>query len=178
MTLIVNLSRREFLAGATLTGVALTLGCHVESNGVRAAADSTAPVLAPNAFVTIRPDGRVLITVNKTEMGQGVRTSLPMLVAEELDADWKQVAVETASFDPSRYGFQGTGGSGSLRGLGTAAADRCHRARHAGRGGGPPLECPGRRLPDRSWLCVASFGCDEKARLRRTRRRCRQPSRS
>jgi CO/xanthine dehydrogenase Mo-binding subunit len=116
MTMIVNLSRREFLAEATLTGVALTLGCHVESNGVRAAADSTAPVLAPNAFVTIRPDGCILITVNKTEMGQGVRTSLPMLVAEELDADWSQVTVETAPFDPSRYGFQGTGGSASLRG--------------------------------------------------------------
>ncbi|MFQ3582321.1 MAG: xanthine dehydrogenase family protein molybdopterin-binding subunit [Chloracidobacterium sp.] len=115
MTTVTNLSRRDFLTGVTLAGAALTLGCQVESADSRVTAAGGA-ALAPNAFLTIHPDGRILITVNKTEMGQGVRTGLPMLVAEELDADWSAVTVETASFDPSRYGFQGTGGSGSLRG--------------------------------------------------------------
>lgn len=115
MTVITKVSRREFLAGATVAGAALTLGCSFDAETVSVAADG-APALVPNAFLSVRADGRILITVNKTEMGQGVRTSLPMLVAEELDADWSQVTVETASFDPARYGFQGTGGSGSIRG--------------------------------------------------------------
>ncbi len=113
--MITKVSRREFLAGAAVAGATLTLGCHFEADAGRLIA-ADAPTLAPNAFLTIQSDGRILITVNKTEMGQGVRTALPMLVAEELDADWSQVAAETASFDPSKYGFQRTGGSGSIRG--------------------------------------------------------------
>ncbi|OYT69378.1 MAG: hypothetical protein CFK52_13825 [Chloracidobacterium sp. CP2_5A] len=112
MTTLSKVSRREFLAGAALTGAALTLGCSFEAEADRVGATA----LAPNAFLAIDSDGRVLVTVNKTEMGQGARTGLPMLVAEELDADWSKVVVETASFDPSKYGFQGTGGSGSIRG--------------------------------------------------------------
>lgn len=69
--------------------------------------------LAPDLYVRIDPDNRVTLTLPKSEMGQGVRTSLALLVVEELEADWAQVRVETAAFDP-RYGDQGTGGSGSV----------------------------------------------------------------
>src|SRR6185295_2544225 len=61
------------------------------------------------------PDDTIVITVPKSEMGQGVRTSLAMLVAEELDADWDKVRVETASLN-AKYGDQSTGGSESVMG--------------------------------------------------------------
>ena len=70
---------------------------------------------ALGAFVEISTDGTVTIYVPHTEMGQGVRTSLAMLVAEELDADWKRVRVKQADLD-AKFGSQGTGGSGSVWG--------------------------------------------------------------
>ncbi len=74
----------------------------------------------PNAFIRIGTDSKVTIIVNKSEMGQGVYTSLPMLIAEELECDWKSVRVEAASVDPAynhtEWGsMQGTGGSSSVR---------------------------------------------------------------
>jgi isoquinoline 1-oxidoreductase beta subunit len=68
-----------------------------------------------NAFVRIESDGTATITVAKSEMGQGVRTTLAMLVAEELDLDWSKVRVAQAPEHPDKYGRQGTGGSGSVR---------------------------------------------------------------
>ncbi|WP_428264752.1 molybdopterin cofactor-binding domain-containing protein [Haliangium sp.] len=67
------------------------------------------------AFVTIMPDNRATITVARSEMGQGVRTTLAMLVAEELDLDWARVTVAQAPGNPDKYGRQGTGGSASVR---------------------------------------------------------------
>jgi isoquinoline 1-oxidoreductase beta subunit len=69
--------------------------------------------LEPNVFVTIDTEGRVTITVSRTEMGQGVRTALAMILAEELEADWSTVSVEQALAD-SAYGNQTTGGSASV----------------------------------------------------------------
>jgi isoquinoline 1-oxidoreductase beta subunit len=75
----------------------------------------------PNAFVRITPDGRVTVIINKAEMGQGVCTSLAMLVAEELDADWTKVGFEFAPVDPvyahPGFGIQMTGGSTSVMGM-------------------------------------------------------------
>ena len=72
-------------------------------------------VFAPNAFVRIAPDDTVTVIVNHSEMGQGVYTSLPMLLNEELEADWSRIKVEAAPVDPSYnhtiYGVQMTGGS-------------------------------------------------------------------
>src|SRR5262249_56650651 len=70
--------------------------------------------LAPNAFLAIDTRGNVTIWASKWEMGQGVRTSLPMIVAEELDADWSRVRVEEA-WAEARFGDQDTGGSSSVR---------------------------------------------------------------
>lgn len=114
--------RREFLRVSAALGGGLLIGFHWPS---RAAASSNASASAaefkPNAFVRISNDGRVTVIVNKAEMGQGVATSLAMIVAEELDADWKQVGFEFAPADivyaHPGFGIQMTGGSTSVAGM-------------------------------------------------------------
>jgi isoquinoline 1-oxidoreductase subunit beta len=120
---IVNVSRRGFLkAGAGLTLGVVTPGAWAQAPagpgkpGRQAAAGG---VLAPNAFVRVGADDTVTVIVKHLEMGQGTYTGLPTLVAEELDADWRQVRTEGAPADASRYsnlmfGAQGTGGSSSV----------------------------------------------------------------
>lgn len=116
MSEIVNLSRRDFLKSGLTLGGGLILGFHLPSFG-RAATTSTGSAL--NAFIRIGTDDSVTIIVNKSEMGQGVYTALPMIVAEELDADWKRVRFEAAPVDPAynhtQWGIQATGGSTSVR---------------------------------------------------------------
>jgi len=72
----------------------------------------------PNAFVRIGTDDRIIVIVNHSEMGQGVYTSLPMLLADELDADWNKVGYESAPVDAKynhpMFGMQITGGSSSV----------------------------------------------------------------
>lgn len=72
-------------------------------------------VFTPNVFVKITPDGLCTVSITRSDMGQGVRTTLAMLVVEELDADWGKVRVEQAPGDSAKYGGMGTGGSSSIR---------------------------------------------------------------
>ena len=74
----------------------------------------TGPLNFPSDYIQIDPDDRVLIWSAQPEMGEGTKTSLPMLVAEELDADWSRVRVEDATAD-MKYGGQGVGGSDAIR---------------------------------------------------------------
>ncbi|MET0661361.1 MAG: molybdopterin cofactor-binding domain-containing protein, partial [Steroidobacteraceae bacterium] len=106
-------SRRSFLQLLTVAGGGLVLALH--SGESRAVADTTAPPagFAPNAFVRIAPDGTVVVYAKIPEVGQGVKTSLPMIVAEELDVDWSQVRIEQAAINPTVYGRQTAGGSRS-----------------------------------------------------------------
>ena len=101
-------SRRDFLKLSLLSGCALTVGFRLE-------ADDAAPFV-PNAWIRIDPDGTVTLTAGKAEMGQGVRTSLAMILAEELDADWEKVKVVTG-MPGHGVGSIGTGGSYSVRAL-------------------------------------------------------------
>ncbi|MCB5188930.1 molybdopterin-dependent oxidoreductase [Methylobacillus caricis] len=118
-----NLSRRQWLKGAgAITGLALTIGV---SGLVRAAVeepkkfggDAMPGGLKDDAlvFVSIGTDGIVSIVAHRSEMGQGVRTSLPMVVADELEADWSKVRVVQAEGNEARYGNQNTDGSRSIR---------------------------------------------------------------
>lgn len=116
------LTRRAVLKGAaTLGGLAL---CLRESGRLAwagqaplygVAADPGGAVDNPLVFVAIHPDDTVTITVHRPEMGQGIRTSLALVVADELEADWPRIRIMQAPADESRYGSQDTDGSRSMR---------------------------------------------------------------
>jgi isoquinoline 1-oxidoreductase beta subunit len=112
-----SFDRREFLKSSAATGVALLIGFRLDARaGTDPARAQEKPVVNPlNAWVRITPDNRVTLMLAKSEMGQGVITSLPMILAEELSVDWKQVGIEQAPTNPKIYEL-GTGGSGSVRG--------------------------------------------------------------
>ncbi len=119
MSKIIKITRRDFLKTGALVGGGLILGIHlpVRESFSETPTQPTVPVV-PNAFIRIGADDTVTIIVNHSEMGQGVYTSLPMLVAEELEADWTKIRVESAPVDPvynhTAFGMQMTGGSSSV----------------------------------------------------------------
>jgi len=124
--LIANISRRIFLKDMALTGFVLAAGFPSLIRADETAASSTKDkygadamphgwVDNPLVFVAIAIDGTVTIICHRSEMGQGVRTSLPMVVADELEANWQRVRVEQAPGDEPRYGNQDTDGSRSMR---------------------------------------------------------------
>ncbi len=124
-----NLSRRGFLHVTALAGGGMLLGARFPLNGARGAAAATADAEATlNAFIRLTPDGTATIMAQNPEIGQGVKTMLPMLIAEELDIPWRQVRVEQADFDATKYRGQMAGGSmatpmhyESMRRVGAAA---------------------------------------------------------
>ena len=105
------LSRRQFLVGSAVVGTGLVIGFYVPHHGLHPAGESQ---FAPNAYLHIAPDGKVTIVVARSEMGQGVRTALPMILAEELDANWSDIAIQQAGAS-TLFGDQSTGGSASVR---------------------------------------------------------------
>ena len=117
-----QMNRREWLKGA---GTAAGLVLAVRFSGVALAAEEEKKYGAdameggtvdnPLAFVSIAEDGTVTITCHRPEMGQGIRTSLPLVVAEELEADFARVRVQQAPGDEAKYGNQNTDGSRSMR---------------------------------------------------------------
>ena len=121
MTEIINVSRRNFLITGAALGGGLILGIFLPGKDIAMAmATSKTKAFVPNAFIRIGTDDMVTIFVNKSEMGQGVYTSLPMLIAEELEADWTKIKVEPAPVDPAynhtMFGpIMVTGGSTSIR---------------------------------------------------------------
>ena len=121
MSEIMKLDRRDFLKLGAVAGGGLFLGVYLPGDRSRAwAAESAAEGLGsgplrPNAFVRIDPDGTVTIWCGRADMGQGVRTALPMIVADELDADWPAVQTVQADAHPDKYGGQMTVGSTSVR---------------------------------------------------------------
>ncbi len=126
-----GVSRRAFLKVSALIGGGLLLDFHLPN----ARADASGAGEALNAFITVMPDGIVTIRAKNPEIGQGVKTMLPMLIADEFDVDWKNVRIEQALADGVKYGLQFAGGSTAtpinwepLRRVGAAAREMMVRA--------------------------------------------------
>jgi isoquinoline 1-oxidoreductase subunit beta len=122
MNAIFENSRRDFLKTSALAGGGLLVGFVVP--GAARLAHAAAADFKPNAFIRITPDNQVTVVCAQSEMGQGVLTAIPMLVAEELEADWSTIRVEQAPSNPAYGnphpafgGLQATGGSASVRGF-------------------------------------------------------------
>jgi len=106
-----QINRRSFLRVSALAGGGLLLGLYAKPVAlVQGQGRPPAPQLSPNAFIRIAPDGSVTIMAKAPEVGQGAKNLLPMMIAEELDVDWKNVKIEQADLD-AKYGSQFSGGS-------------------------------------------------------------------
>ena len=157
-------TRRAFLKAGAAAGGGFFIAVCVPGAARAAGAASTAAVPL-NMYVKIAPDNTVTILVSQSEMGQGVLTSIPMMVAEELEADWSQVRVEQAPADPiyvnprwagfkARGGFQYTTGSSAVRNVGTllrpagATARQMLIAAAAQAWGVPEADC----FAERGWV--------------------------
>jgi CO/xanthine dehydrogenase Mo-binding subunit len=103
------LSRRDFVTAGVAAGAGLVIGFYLPRGE-----KSSKEYFSPNAYLRITPDNKITVVVARSEMGQGVRTALPMILAEELEADWKQIEIEQAGAS-TLFGDQTTGGSASIR---------------------------------------------------------------
>ena len=117
--LSIGISRRAFLVTTAAAGGGMLVGFYLPQLGPAGAAPTSADIFAPNAFVRIGRDDSVTLVMPQVEMGQGTYTSMPMLIAEELEVDLAQVSLEAAPPDDRLYsnpliGFQVTGGSTSV----------------------------------------------------------------
>src|ERR1700761_2769283 len=110
-----DFSRRHFLKVSAIAGGGVMFGFHLlaDANPAQHLADT---IFSPNAYVSIDSKGLVTLMSPNPEIGQGVKTALPMILAEELDVPWDQVIVEMAPLDQSKFGAQVAGGSGAIRG--------------------------------------------------------------
>lgn len=113
MVMIHKVSRRDFVRITSVASAGLVLGVVLEAKTIRKTRSAAKPHDL-GTFVQVDDDGIVTVWVSKSDMGQGVRTALPMIVAEEMDADWKSVRIRQAHFD-KKFGRMSTGGSGSIR---------------------------------------------------------------
>src|SRR6201984_339117 len=149
-----NVSRRSILKGLGIAG-GFVLAAPVMSRPAFAAYQTGASkmphgtVVDPRVFVSIAPDGIVTIIAHRAEMGTGVRTSLPLIVAEEMEANWSRVRIQQADGDEVKYGNQDTDGSRStrhyllpMRQIGASARTMLESAA-AERSGGPVTEGKG-----------------------------------
>src|SRR3954470_16239257 len=110
-------NRRDFLRFSAVAGGGLVIGFYLKTGGDGFAAELAAPTAGtefkPNAFIRIAPSGAVTIVSKQPEIGQGIKTSLPMVIAEELEVNWKDVTIEQGDLNPQLYGSQFAGGSTS-----------------------------------------------------------------
>ena len=107
-----RMNRRSFLKVVGLAGGGFALAFHIGDESLARAEGEKGFV--PNAFVRITPDGRIVLFSKGPEIGQGIKTAFPMIIAEELDADWSHVTVHQAAINPAVFGRQTAGGSRSI----------------------------------------------------------------
>ncbi|HYV98284.1 MAG TPA: molybdopterin cofactor-binding domain-containing protein [Gemmatimonadaceae bacterium] len=107
-----TIDRRGFIKAGALLGGGLLVGTYVRFGADDALAETAPTDFAPNVFVSIAPSGAITIIAPNSEMGQGIKTGLPMIVAEELDAAWTDVKIVQGDWNPA-YGRQSSVGSGS-----------------------------------------------------------------
>ncbi|GAA4087206.1 xanthine dehydrogenase family protein molybdopterin-binding subunit [Mucilaginibacter panaciglaebae] len=110
-----EVSRRHFLKVSAIAGGGVMFGFHLLADA-SPAQHLTDTVFSPNAYVSIDSKGLVTLMSPNPEIGQGVKTALPMILAEELDVPWDKVVIEMAPLDQSKFGAQVAGGSGAIRG--------------------------------------------------------------
>jgi isoquinoline 1-oxidoreductase beta subunit len=116
MSATLQVSRREFLKTTAAGGAALVIGFYFPWDAAAQQPPERKPPNPFDAYIQVDSKGEVTLICAKSEMGQGVFTALPMILAEELDVDWKSVRVEQAPTLPAMYPSLGTGGSSSVRG--------------------------------------------------------------
>jgi isoquinoline 1-oxidoreductase beta subunit len=107
-------TRREFIKVVGLSGGGLFLASFVPLQNIFANTGDDPKIFAPSVYIKIDSNGVVTIIFHRSELGQGVKTALPMLIAEELEVDWEKIVIEQSDADP-KYGDQTTGGSTSVR---------------------------------------------------------------
>src|SRR5580698_9487270 len=108
-----TMGRRTFFKLASASAAGLVLGFHLGDSAFAAeTADGKDQVM--NAFIRIAPDNTITIYSKAPEIGQGIKTSFGVIIAEELDADWNRVVMEQAEINSKLYGYQGSGGSTSI----------------------------------------------------------------
>lgn len=106
-----GMNRRSFLKVTAAAGGGILIAAYLEPVRQAFAQGRSAAQLNPSAFIHVAPDGIATITAKNPEVGQGVKTMLPMLIADELDVDWKNVRVQQGDVDFAKYGLQVAGGS-------------------------------------------------------------------
>lgn len=114
MKMTSKLSRRYFIKNVSLFSGGLLLACDMNTESTNSIVENSGKNFMPNLFVELKPNGDLILTASRSEMGQGVRTSLTSVIADELDADWSRVSVKQAPGDDA-YGNQNTDGSRSIR---------------------------------------------------------------
>jgi isoquinoline 1-oxidoreductase subunit beta len=114
------MDRRFFLRVSALAGGGLLLATSIDGvddalamGSASSTAQPAAGAFMPNAYIRITPDNVITIIAKNPEVGQGIKTTLPMIIADELDVDWKSIRIEQADVDTAKYGFQSAGGSTS-----------------------------------------------------------------
>ncbi|HEX3139579.1 MAG TPA: molybdopterin cofactor-binding domain-containing protein, partial [Rhizobacter sp.] len=112
---VTTMGRRSFIKLAGFAGGGLVLAFNLDTRAARAAVGHPAAESNTlNSFVRVAPDNTVTLFSKGPEIGQGIKTAFGLIIAEELDADWKTVKVEQAPVNPKVYGYQGAGGSTSI----------------------------------------------------------------
>ena len=188
-----KLDRRAFLQVSAVAGGGLLIGLYTPDVLAQRGGGPGGPAasLAPNTYITIHPDNTFTIIAKNPETGQGIKTALPMIIADEFDVDWAQVKIQQADLDP-KYGAQIEGGSRAIpvelpehasggrgrpaphAGSGRAAVERpAERAEHGGR-------CRHARRDQAHGdlrLAVVAGGEPARAGNRRHRGRAQEPAR-